>query len=323
MIRQAVFAALCGTVMLASGARAAEVTLSAVNALPPGVALGLPFSQWVEEVNREGKGLVQVQIRSVGSMTPFTMGPAVKDGVIDMAGLPPNYYSNLLAIGEVEKLATKGPKERRENGTWELLNKLHEERLNMHYLGTYGWGVPFHVYLRPGKQPDEKMDLSGYKIRISPVYRAFFTALGAELLQAAPADIYQSLERGVIDGYGWPTWDIQTLGLDKVTKYRVDPGFYWTNFGIIVNLRKWKSLSKEQQDFLTKKAIQLDYEFEEKWAKPQNAKYLAEQEKAGIQPITLKGAAAEEYLRKARDAGWAEYEKLDPENAAKFRKLIN
>lgn len=324
MIKKMVVAAVCATTLLATGARAAEVTLSAVNALPPGVALGLPFSNWVEEVNREGKGLVQIQIRSVGSMTPFTMGPAVKDGVIDMAGLPPNYYQNLLAIGEVEKLATKSPKERRENGTWALLNKLHEEKLGMHYLTTYGWGVPFHVYLRPGKKPEpEKMELSGYKIRISPVYRAFFTALGAELLQAAPADIYQSLERGVIDGYGWPTWDIQTLGLDKVTKYRVDPGFYWTNFGIIINLKKWQSLSKEQQDFLTRKAIQLDYEFEEKWAKPQNAKYLADQAKSGIEVIRLQGKAAEDYLAKAREAGWAEFEKLDPENTAKFRKLIN
>jgi TRAP-type C4-dicarboxylate transport system substrate-binding protein len=326
MIRKSVFAALCGMALLAPGfqAQAAEVTLSALNALPPGVVLGEPFSKWVEEVNREGKGIVQIQIRSAGSMTPFTMGPAVRDGVVDMAGLPPNYYQNLLPIGEVEKLATKGPKERRENGTWELMNKLHEEKLGLHYLGTYGWGVPFHIYLRAGKKPDPaKMDLSGYKIRISPVYRAFFTALGAELLQAAPADIYQSLERGVIDGYGWPIWDIQTLGLDKATKYRIDPGFYWTNFGIIINNRKWQSLSKEQKDFLTKKAVQLDMEFEEKWAKPLNAKYAAEQQKAGIEVIKLEGKQAQDYLAKAREAGWAEFEKLDPENAAKFRKLIN
>lgn len=313
---------LFGVVLLASGASgAAEVSLSAINALPNNSALGAPFAQWVEEVNREGKGLVQITIRSVGAMTPFTMGPAIKDGVVDMAGLPPNYYQNILPIGEVEKLATKGPKERRENGTWALLNKLHEEKMGVHYLGTYGWGVPFHVYLRPGKKI-EKPDLSGLKIRIAPVYRAFFTALGAEPLQTAPADIYSSLERGVIDGYGWPIWDIQTFGLDKVTKYRIDPGFYWTNFGIIVNLKKWQSLSQPQRDFLTKKAIQLDLEYEEK-AKPITARYIAEQEKAGIQVIKFTGKDAEEYLRKAREAGWAEFEKLDPENAPKFRKLIN
>jgi hypothetical protein len=72
---------------------------------------------------------------------------------------------------------------------------------------------------------------------------------------------------------------------------------------------------------LTRKAIQLDEEFESK-ARPITERYIREQEKAGIEVIRFTGKDAEFYLRTAREAAWKEFEKLDPENTAKFRKLL-
>ena len=68
---------------------------------------------------------------------------------------------------------------------------------------------PFHLYLN--KQIN-KPDLTGLKIRITPVYRDFFQALGATVVQTAPGEVYTALERGVVDGYGWPITGIFDLG---------------------------------------------------------------------------------------------------------------
>src|SRR5258708_8710611 len=76
------------------------------------------------------------------------------------------------------------------------------------------------------KKPISSPDLTGLKIRITPVYRDFFQALGATVVQTAPGEVYTALERGVVDGYGWPITGLFDLGWHQKPKYRVYPGFY-------------------------------------------------------------------------------------------------
>jgi TRAP-type C4-dicarboxylate transport system substrate-binding protein len=311
-------AALVAFAALPSGA--AETTLTAISFLPNNQSFGKPFYEWVQKVNKEGKGVVQIDLKAAGSMSPFTMGNAIKSGAVDIANLPPTFYQNLLPIGDSMKLMTKDPAEFRTNGTWEFMNKLHNEKVNAWLLSMSAFKVQFHLYLRDKKI--DSIDLKGFKLRTTPVYRAFFQALGADLIQTPPAEVYTALERGTVDGYGWPLWDIKSTGWDKVTKYRVDPGFYSVANAFILNLDKWKSLSKEQQDFLTKEAIAFEKE-DLATADALNKAYAKEQTDAGVQVITLKGKMADEYVKKAYDAAWAEAEKLDPANAPTLKKLIS
>lgn len=297
---------------------AQETTLSAVNFVPNNNSFGRPFAKWADEVNAKGKGIVQVNIRPAGSISPFQKGNAFKTGVVDMANLPPTFYQNLLPIGDSIKLMTKTPDVQRANGAWAFFNELHNQHVNAHYLTTWGYGVPFHLYLT---KKIDKPDLKGLKLRVTPVYRAFFRALGAEVIQTPPADVFTALERGTIDGYGWPVWDIKTFGWDKVTKYRVDPGFYQTASAIIINLDKWKSLSKAQQDFFNAEGRRLEMEVTRD-AEKENQRYRKEQADAGVQVIKFEGEAARQYLKASRDAAWEEANKLDPVNAPKLRKLI-
>jgi len=308
------FAAL-GLASASAGAQ--EVTLSALNFLPNNSSFGIPFADWVADAN---KGVVQVVIRPAGSISPFQMANAVKTGVVDMAALPPTFYQNLLPIGDALKLTTKTAVEMRKNGTWEFLNKLHNEKVNAQLLDISGFGVKFYLYLRDKKI--ETPDLKGMKIRTTPVYRAFFRALGADLIQTAPGDVFIALERGTIDGYGWPSWDLKTPGWDKHTKYRVEPGFYAVANATIINLDKWKSLTQPQRDFLNQHALKFEAEYDKRYA-PKTEAYLKEQKDAGVQVIELKGKVAEDYIKKSYDAAWEEFEKLDPENTAKIRKLIS
>ena len=62
---------------------------------------------------------------------------------------------------------------------------------------------------------------------------------------AAPA-----LERGVVDGYGWPISGIFDLGWNEKTKYRVDPGFYTAEVSVLINKNSWERLGEAQKNVL-------------------------------------------------------------------------
>ncbi|MEX2453785.1 MAG: TRAP transporter substrate-binding protein DctP [Rhodospirillaceae bacterium] len=305
----------------ASGsAVAAEARLSALSFIPNHTAFGKPFADWVEKINGEAKGTVQIEIKASGSMSPFTMGNAVKSGVVDMVHLPHTFYQNLLPIGDAMKLNQKTPQELRENGTVAFLNELHNDKVNAEYLGHWGLNIPFHIYLRNKKIAGP--DLSGLKLRITPVYRAFFRAMGAELIQIPPADVYTALERGTVDGLGWPQWDIKSFGWDKQIKYRVDPGFYGTSEAFLINLDKWKTLDSAQQAYLKKSFQDMEDEMWEK-AKELNKSYAKEQADAGVETITLSDEDVTKYRRMSYEAGWEEVLKLDPVNGPKMKELIS
>ena len=142
------------------------------------------------------------------------------------------------------------------------------------------------------------------KIRITPVYRDFFSALGATVVQTAPGEVYTALERGVVDGYGWPIHGIFELGWQEKTKYRVDPGFYNAEVSVLLNKDAWNKLSDAQRKVVTDAGQWLEAEGTD-WAK-HNAAEVERQKAAGIETIAFSAAEAQATARKPmRPAGKA------------------
>ena len=106
------------------------------------------FERFIEKVNAEGKGLVRINyIGGPKAMPPFEVANAVRTRVVDMGNVTGAFYTNLLPEAEALKLATKPHEEQRKNSAWELINKLHNEKLNAWYLARSGMNTPFHFYL--------------------------------------------------------------------------------------------------------------------------------------------------------------------------------
>ncbi|MGH8699808.1 MAG: TRAP transporter substrate-binding protein DctP, partial [Burkholderiales bacterium] len=248
-----IVAALGMAVIAATAALAQEETVRAVNFLPNNQSFGRPFVDYVSLVNAAGKGAIQIAILPSGTMSPFDMGVAIKNGAVDMGNVPATFFQNLLPVGEAVKLGNTTAAEQRANGAFDLMDKLYQEKVNAKLLSIWGHEAQFHAYLRA--KPIDSATLAGFKMRTTPIYRAFFRSLGADLIQAPPGEVYTLLERGAVDGYGWPLWDIKSPGWDRVTRYRVEPGFYAVTSSIHINLDKWRKLSKAQQDVLAGQAI--------------------------------------------------------------------
>jgi TRAP-type C4-dicarboxylate transport system substrate-binding protein len=176
--------------------------------------------------------------------------------------------------------------------------------------------VPFHIYLN---KKIDKLDFTGLKIRVTPVYKDIVEAMGGTTVTTAPGEVYTALERGVVDGYGWPVTGIFDLGWEKVTKFRMEPAFYSVEVGVLVNMDVWKGLNDAQKKVLNDAARWLEALDSEN-----DALIKAERDKqaaAGIQPIDLGPAASKEFLAKANEVGWASVIKRSPENGAKLKQL--
>lgn len=315
--KTAAAAALAAAIALPAAAQ--EMKLSAINFLQNEQAFGQTLVEWTEIVNKQGKGVVQIEIKPYGGIPVFEMGNAIKNGVADMGSVPATFFQNLLPVGESTKLMTADPATVRKNGGFAHMNKLFNEKVNSELLSMHGHQTPFHLYLRDKKI--EKADLTGLKLRVTPIYRAFFRALGAQIVVIPPPEVLTALERGTVDGYGWPIWDIKTVGWDKYTKYRVDPGFYHVTGNFFINLNKWRSLTPKAREVLAKTAEQYDLDWAKRAAE-KDKRYKKEQADAGVQVIELKGAEAAKYIKTAYDAGWAEHEQLDPANAKILKPLF-
>jgi TRAP-type C4-dicarboxylate transport system substrate-binding protein len=308
------------SVSVSDRASAQEITLSGVSAFAQGTTFSKNFERFIDKVNELGKGKVKINYRGGGGkvMNPFQLGDAIRTGVVDVGNLPGAFYTKLVPEVDAIKLSQFTIADERNNGAWAYMNELHEKKMNAHHLARQKECVPFHLYLT---KSISKPDLKGFKIRVTPIYRAFFADMGADLVQTAPGEVYTALERGAVQGYGWPTQGVLDLGWHEVTKFRVDPGFYRASVEILINLDKWKSLNAAQKKVLSNAAAFLDTTCQEDEA--MNASEKKRQAGAGIKTITFSGAEGDAYVKRAYDTGWAEIIKANPQTGPKLRELLS
>ncbi len=319
LLALAVSVGLLSASALGDRAHAQEATLSAVSGFAQGTTFSKNFERFIEKVNAAGKGKIKINYRGGGGkvMNPFQLGDAIRTGVVDIGNLPGAFYTKLVPEADAIKLSQFTIAEERKNGAWAYMNALHEKKMNAYDLARQKECVPFHLYLT---KPISKPDLKGFKIRVTPIYRAFFASMGADLIRTAPGEVYTALERGTVDGYGWPTQGVLDLGWHEVTKYRVDPGFYRASVEILVNLDKWKSLNAAQKKVLQDASAFLDSTCQEDQRINETEK--ERQAKAGIKTIAFTGKEGDAYVKRAYDTGWAEVIKANPQTGPKLRELL-
>jgi TRAP-type C4-dicarboxylate transport system substrate-binding protein len=300
-------------------ASAQETTLKLVSAFPENSIYVKHLGIWMQKFNAEGKGTLQINfIGGPKAIPTFEVGKAVSNGVVELALSTGAFYTNLMPEADALKLAQNTAAEQRKNGAYAYINEVWNKKANMAYLARMVEHTPFHLYLT---KKIDKPDLAGLKIRITPVYREFFASMGATLMQTAPGEVYTALERGVVDGYGWPIGGIFDLNWHEKTKFRVDPGFYNAEVSVIMNLDAYRKLSTAQREYLRKQALALE-EMSEYW-KRYNDEETRRQAQVGIQTIRFDAATAKAYTDKAYEVGWASIIKAAPDTGPQLKKLLS
>ncbi len=195
---------------------------------------------------------------------------------------------------------------------------IYAQKMNAIFLARLVDNNPFHLYLN---KPISTPDLTGLKLRITPVYRDFFQALGATVVQTAPGEVYTALERGVVDGYGWPITGVFDLGWNEKTKYRVDPGFYTAEVSVLVNKASWDKLTDAQKNVLRKAADAGEAEAVAEFA-AENAKETKRQADGGIQTITLDAGGRQDLSRQGLSGGLGGRHPPEPRERAEAARVF-
>lgn len=303
----------CVAVLAATAAvpAAARDTLNAVTALQQTNTIARSFLvTFVDPVNKKSGGLIN--IANVGGqevVPPRKAANALKRGQFDMLSSPTAYYIGTVPEGYAMLAANQGPRALRKNGAWKMLQDIYLKKAGAHLLACGESMTAYNTYLsiKP-KMKDGIPDLTGVKMRATGTYRPLFRALGASTINIKSSEIFTAMQRGTVQGFGFPNVAIVPLGFHKVAKYRVTPSFYQTNQVVTVNPATWKSLSQKQRDFLNKMA--LEYETASViWVDKERAKEEAILKTSGVKDIALKGDAAAKYLDIAHGEIWKELKK--------------
>ena len=318
---------VAGATMIGATAKATE-TISAVHAFPETLIYTKSFLSFVDKVNEAGEGVVKIEVRGgPEAIGMFQQPDAVRDGIVDMVYTPGSFYGGSLPEKDAMVASNLTAIETRKNGGTELIDAIHQEKMGLKYLGWFDSGVCYNLWTRnePSFDADGNLEVEGLKLRGNAVYNAFFkNYLGAQVIDLPTGEVYSALQNGVVDATGWTQIGLIDLKWNEFLNYRIEPCFFSTDLGVIVNLEKWNSLSPEAQKIVQDVAIQHEIDSVNALRKKRDDDFAA-LDAQGMKTVTLEGDAKAKYLLAAREKNWERMKGLmaeHPSGTANYDKLI-
>ncbi len=288
-----------------------KIKLRIVSAWDRGAAEHLGLWIFIDEVEKQLGDRLDIQYLGGPEVVPyFDQFEMLGKGSFEIGHLPGNMAENFLPIANTLHLSFIKPWEERENGVYDILRDQFEEKMNLVYLGkSAGDGYQYSLYTN--FEVNTLADFQGKTFRVSPVYVPLLDALGAGSVSMPVGEIYTAMERGVVDGFGWPTLGPVDYGWYEVTKYRVSPGFYPTGIGIFFNKDAFYALPEDIQVQLEAIAAKAERDAFDMIGDVVEAELVA-QEENGLMPAQLSEEDAATYLKLAADEGWKSTIEADP-----------
>jgi TRAP-type C4-dicarboxylate transport system substrate-binding protein len=286
----------------------AQDTITATHVFPASLIYARSFLDYVKKANEAGKGVFTIQVRGGPEAIGMMEQPAaVRDGVVDMVYSACAFYAaQVPECDAVSASSIDGPAARK-SGAYQLLADAHKKRTGVHLLGWVDSGIRFNLWStkEPKLDATGHIDIKGFKVRGNAIYNAFLTNyLGAQVINVNASEIYTALERGTVDLMGWTQIGLMDLNWDRYLKYRITPNFFSTDLMILVNGKKWDSLSPKTREILTETAIKHEQEslaaLQDVWKKEEG-----ELEKRGIKTVAQSADAVKRFVDGARNASLA------------------
>ena len=245
------FGALAVAAMTFAGAEAnAEVIkLKLSHFLPSSHPTQKDFIEpWVAELEKRTNGKVKVEIYPAGSAFGHVAKQfdQVRAGVVDIAHgltgfprgrLPRTLVTDLPFLVKTSDAASK------------TLWGLYPDYLASEYKGMKMLAMHAHnaglIHTRE-KKVEKMEDLKGLRLRTpSLAISNMLKQLGATPVGLPPTQVYENLQKGVIDGNVFPYEAVNSFKLYEVLGYHLDAKAYTTSFYFAMNEKKYKSLPED------------------------------------------------------------------------------
>ena len=239
---------------LGAPASAQEIKLTLADQNPPaGWGPTNALQPWVKSVETATKGRVKIEVFPSQTLVKGPeMWKAVRSGVVDMGWCFHGYWPDQTPLADVITLPSL-PFSTAEKGSevlWKLYEKFPAIRKEFSDVVPLTlWTSHPYFILTSKKQVKTLEDLKGLKIRVTggpPTEQ--MKALGAVPTPMPMPDVYQALDKGVVDGMGAPWEAILSFRLYEVAKYYTMVPLSTVYFSLCANKQKWESLPKDVRD---------------------------------------------------------------------------
>ena len=283
----------------------AQDTITATHVFPASLIYSRSFLEFVKKANAAAGGAYTINVRGGPEAIGMMEQPgAARSGVVDMVYTPCAFYAAAVPECDAVSASTIDGPTARKNGGLALLNQIHQKRAGLVLLGWVDSGIRFNLWSTRAPTLDSAghIDIKGYKVRGNPIYNAFLTNyLGAQVINLPSTELYTALERGTVDLTAWTQIGLMDLNWDRHIKYRIGPDFFSTDLMIIVNQKKWNTLSAKTRGILEKVAAEHEIssvrDLQALWTKEQ-----AELQKRGIRYLAQSDSASAKFVAGARAA---------------------
>jgi TRAP-type C4-dicarboxylate transport system substrate-binding protein len=227
-------------------ASAAEVDMNFAHFMPAGTWQNQElFTGWKQAVEAESDGRINVTIFPAQTLGKAPAGyDNAKNGVADIAWTVQGYTAGRFPLSHIVELP--GLFETAEVGSCAFQKLYDSGALDKEYnethvlfVHTHGQG---HLHTR-GKAVTTLADLKGLKIRRpTAVIGKLLAELGAEPVGMPAPRIYESMQRGTIDGYMLPWEAVKGFRAYEVSDHHTEFGFYSLAFVLTMNKAKYDGL---------------------------------------------------------------------------------
>jgi len=252
------FIATAATALGVSGAAMAQDSWTMTTTWPTSLELIEIDKSFVELANALTGDALSIEFFEGGALVPAgEVFGAVESGTIQAGADWPGYWAGRNSA--FSPLATTASLFNavdyvnwiQQWGGRELYNEIYG-KFGMVYLP---YGVTNNESgFRTNKKIETLADLEGMRLRLSGLEQGrLLEKLGGSQVSMAGGEIYQSLERGVIDGAEFSTPNVDfSGGFQQVTKFWATPGWHQSAsvFGVMINKASWDALSAETQEKL-------------------------------------------------------------------------
>ncbi|SEK57689.1 TRAP-type mannitol/chloroaromatic compound transport system, substrate-binding protein [Roseovarius nanhaiticus] len=241
-----------------AGQAMAQETWQMTTTWPSSLELIETDKKFVELANKLTAGELNIEFFEGGSLVPAgEVFGAVESGVVQAGGDWPGYWAGRDAA--FSALATTPSL----FNAVDYANWIHEWGGAQIYNDVYGqFGMVYLPYgltnnesgFRTNEPITSLEDLQGKRLRLSGLEQGMLLEqLGGNQVSMSGGEIYQSLERGVIDGAEFSTPNVDwSAGFQQVTEYWATPGWHQSAsvFGVMINKAAWDALSEETREKL-------------------------------------------------------------------------
>lgn len=205
---------------------------------------------WAKELEERTNGQVKVTIYPAGSAFGHVAKQfdQVRAGVVDIShgltGFPRGRLPRTLIMDL--PFLTKSS-----NAASRALWDLYPEYLAEEYKGLKMMALHAHnpgLIHTKGKQVKTMDDMKGLRLRSpSAAISMMLKQLGATPVGLPPTQVYENLQKGVIDGNVFPFEAVHGFKLYEVLDYHLDAKAYATSFYFVMNEKKYTSLPADVQ----------------------------------------------------------------------------